>query len=309
MLLAETSSAQDPRIGDSLLQRGAVERAEAEYYAAAAARPRDPAARFALGQYLAARGALRIGATLIDEAVQFGYDRAAANAALGRIYLSLGAYDNALRLPGYVFAPGQRAWLTWLNDHPERASTPDSVVLIAFQRQATGSGGSLGDVSIQVDGSRLVARVSAQSGCTVRIADTSTVARSLHVFPPAAIDSTRRVFAAADSLSLNRLLVTNLAMTAERLGPGMAAVVCMELLARYAPTFDPRAGTVALHVAGSTPLPPHASMAMPLLDRGGEYQVLFNGEWTSLASPTVMRYLRDRRWTFDLRRRQVTIDP
>jgi hypothetical protein len=50
-------------------------------------------------------------------------------------------------------------------------------------------------------------------------------------------------------------------------------------------------------------------MAMPLLDRGGEYQVLFNGEWTSLASPMVMRYLRDRRWTFDLRRRQVTIDP
>ena len=73
---AAVAKAQDVRIADSLLRRGLVDRAETEYYAAARARPRDPDARFALGRYLLDRGAFRIGATLIDESMQFGYDRA-----------------------------------------------------------------------------------------------------------------------------------------------------------------------------------------------------------------------------------------
>jgi Flp pilus assembly protein TadD len=65
------SGAQASRTADSLLNAGAVARAESLYYAAIRARPRDPMARWALGRYLAERGALRVAATLLEEADQF----------------------------------------------------------------------------------------------------------------------------------------------------------------------------------------------------------------------------------------------
>ena len=49
---------------DSLLRQGRVFAAESLYYYAVKKTPRDPAARLALGRYLAARGALKIGASV-----------------------------------------------------------------------------------------------------------------------------------------------------------------------------------------------------------------------------------------------------
>src|SRR5262245_9768278 len=61
----------------SLLANGEVARAESLYYVAARRSTGDPAARLALGRYLIARGAFRIGSTLLDEAIAFGGDTAA----------------------------------------------------------------------------------------------------------------------------------------------------------------------------------------------------------------------------------------
>ena len=78
---------------------GALQRAESLYYAAARAHPRDPAARWALGRYLVARGAPRVGMTLFEEAIQFGGDASKIGADLAPVYLSLGEYQklSALR--------------------------------------------------------------------------------------------------------------------------------------------------------------------------------------------------------------------
>ena len=59
---------------DSLLRQGRVFAAEELYYTAVRKAPRDPVARLALGRYLAARGALRPGAVLMEEARFFGGD-------------------------------------------------------------------------------------------------------------------------------------------------------------------------------------------------------------------------------------------
>src|SRR5437870_2911921 len=68
--------------GDSLLAAGRLVSAESAYYATARANPRDPIARAALGRFLAARGATRVGAVLLEEARQFGGDSAAIARAL-----------------------------------------------------------------------------------------------------------------------------------------------------------------------------------------------------------------------------------
>ena len=84
---------------DSLLAAGRVSAAESLYYAASSASPRDPAARAALGRYLAARGALRIGAVLLEEARVFGGDTASLARALVPVYGALGDYRALAALP------------------------------------------------------------------------------------------------------------------------------------------------------------------------------------------------------------------
>src|SRR5689334_11951037 len=106
---APTLGAQDPRIADSLLFRGTLDRAASEYYAAVRARPRDPNARFALGRYLLARGATRPGMTLVEEAVQFGLAKRIAAGPLATAYMELGEYQALARLPMSPLTASEKA--------------------------------------------------------------------------------------------------------------------------------------------------------------------------------------------------------
>ncbi|TMG81156.1 MAG: hypothetical protein E6H78_17360, partial [Betaproteobacteria bacterium] len=78
--------------GDSLLASGRLAAAESVYYAAVRANPRDPIARTALGKFLAARGATRVGAVLLEEARFFGGDSLALARALVPLYQRLGDF-------------------------------------------------------------------------------------------------------------------------------------------------------------------------------------------------------------------------
>jgi tetratricopeptide (TPR) repeat protein len=298
--------AQGVRTADSLLRQGILQRAEAEYYAAARRRPRDPEARFALGKYLLDRGAFRIGTTLIDEAMQFGYDKAAGSAVLARAYINLGEYEAANRLPVPTLAPDEQAQVRWLAAHPSRLVSTDSSVLVAFTRSAFE--GYLGGVRLRINGTSVVAMISPRSSCTLIVPDTSAVARSLHRFP-ATGRAGDRSFAAADSLALGHVSITNVPVAVERMRDPAQAVLCFGLLARWAPTFDPRANLMTVHLAGIGPEPSRTSVVAPILDIAGEYSVLRSGMWNSISASGVAAMLRDRRWTFDPRRRQITIEP
>jgi hypothetical protein len=74
-----TAAAQRPELpppsrADELLAVGRLALAEKELYAAAAAEPREPAHRGALGRYLASRGRFIIAQVLFQEALRFGAD-------------------------------------------------------------------------------------------------------------------------------------------------------------------------------------------------------------------------------------------
>src|ERR1051325_8633618 len=73
---AMPAAAQRANGADSLLAAGNLVGAESSYYASVRVRPRDPQARRQLGRFLAERGALRVGAVLLEEARQFGADPA-----------------------------------------------------------------------------------------------------------------------------------------------------------------------------------------------------------------------------------------
>ena len=86
---------------DSLLRRGRVFAAETLYYYAVRQTPRDPGARLALGRYLAARGALRIGAVLMEEARFFGGDPKTVGTYLAPVDARLGDYKALSTLPAH----------------------------------------------------------------------------------------------------------------------------------------------------------------------------------------------------------------
>jgi hypothetical protein len=301
---AASLSAQSVRVADSLLRAGDFRGAENMYYAASRVRPRDPDARYALGKYLLDRGAFRIGATLIDEAMQFGYDRRAGSAVLARAYMNLGEYEAIDRLPVATLSSDEQAQVRWLAARPSRLSLPDSSVLVAFNR--TGASGYIGAVRLRVNGQPIVALVSTRSTCGLRVSDTLSVARSLHRFGAAGRGG-YGLLAAADSLGVGRLSISNVPVVIERMS--VPAVICFGMLARYAPSFDPRGNLMTLHMAGVAPPPSSRAMVAPIMDVGGEYTVLHGGKWTPIVLPEVAALLRDRRWTFDPRRRQVAIEP
>jgi tetratricopeptide (TPR) repeat protein len=298
--------AQDVRTADSLLRQGILQRAEAEYYAASRIHPRDPNARFALGKYLLDRGAFRIGATLIDEAMQFGYDKSAGSAVLARVYMNLGEYAAMERLPASTLASDEAAQLRWLAAHPSHVTATDSSVLVAFMRPSVDQ--YVGAVRLRVNGQPVVASISSRSSCGLRISDTSAVARTLHRFPSAS-PSAERTLGAADSIAFGRMSISNIPVAVERFLDQTQAVVCFGMLARLAPTFDPRANLMTIHLAGVAPPPMSTSVVTPILDIDGQYTILRGGKWIPLASTDAAALVRDRRWTFDPRRRQITIDP
>src|SRR4051812_17295727 len=170
LLLPATSRAQWP-LGvdqaDSLLASGRVASAESVYYATSSARPRDAAARAALGRYLASRGALRIGAVLLEEARLFGGDTASIARSLAPIYGSLGDYRALSVLPASPLTTAEQGRARWLVSHPPVLEFPDSVAKLAYKPATDGSG--LGTLAVEFGERRVDAVIDpAVSGVLLR---------------------------------------------------------------------------------------------------------------------------------------------
>jgi hypothetical protein len=305
---AATAGAQRVnRVADSLVRRGALERAESLYYADARARPRDPQARYALGQFLWGRGAARIGATLLDEAKQFGGPRAQIDSALSRIYFDLGEYAAIAALRSEMSVERRRL-IDWLVTHPTRASAPDSGVLVAFTR--TPLDGYLGAVRLRVNGYPIVAQVWPRAACGLSISDTSAAMAKLRTFSKPVLDTTPAVLAVADSVGFGRMTMTNMPVTAMKLRDGVQATICLGTLMKYAPTFDPKANLMTLHLGGTVPRARASNVGLPFfVSSDGIFSVSQSGALMPLALPQMTAMLRDRRWTIDTRRGLLVLEP
>src|SRR5688572_31092621 len=118
---------------DSLLAEGRLAPAESAYYAGLRVAPRDPTKRAALGRFLAARGGVRAGAVLLEEAQFFGGDSAALARALVPLYLRLRDFRALYDLKPGVISSAERRRATWLVNRPSDARLRDTDVLLSYK--------------------------------------------------------------------------------------------------------------------------------------------------------------------------------
>ena len=293
---------------DALLRAGRVDAAEALYYREVRRRPRDPAARLALGRYLASRGATKIGTVLIEEARFFGANPVLAAIHLAPLYVRLGDYKALTLLPATPLSLGERARAQWLAKNPPAVAGPDSVTL-AMTAPESDSTSVIGTVEITVDGRSIVAEIDP----TVRglVLDTATArTASARVFeaPPTAVQAGVPVLAAVLAKArLGPVTFTNLPVDLEPLGSATRARIGLDLLGRFAPTFHPHDGRIVLRRSGKlSRLVP--GERLPLLLDAHDAWVVWAGRRESLGAEPVSRRLRGARWTLDSRRGAIVLE-
>ncbi|HWJ22854.1 MAG TPA: hypothetical protein VNS52_10930 [Gemmatimonadaceae bacterium] len=300
--------------GDSLLRRGRIFAAESAYYDAARHAPRDPSARLALGRYLAARGALRIGAVLMEEARFFGGDTKAIGTELAPVYARLGDYRSLAALPGTPLTATERARAEWLRDHAPEARGSDSAT-VAYAPDAGGAG-ALGRVTLGLGGEAVEATIDPSvrglvldTAWTHRPDDAKTFGTRQAGGAPATIG-------AALAVKLGEITLTNVPARFAPQGGRASARIGLDVLAALAPTFDERARRITLRRAGRV-APALPGEHLPTL-------TFASGVWlgssasaapaassptsVSLASTRARSQLRDTRWTMDTRRGEIVLE-
>lgn len=301
VLAAPSAGAQSIRLGDSLLAAGALARAESVYYGLARVRPRDPMARWALGRFLLARGATRVGTTLLEESLQFGGDPVLVGRDLGRAYLQIRDFAPLAALA--AASPAQRERARWLTTHEPRVVSPDSIVTVPTSRGEDST--ALLEVPIRVNGVALVAAVVADTR-GIMVSRAAVGARHPRFFA-AGVDTTSDgdVLAVADSVGIGRLAMLNVPVTVGRLPGRSQAVIGLAELGRFAPTVE-QAGRVVLRVDGSLHAAPEGER-YSTLDQASGFSVLRNSAWTQTPAE-VMRLLRGKTWTFDAKHGTLIVE-
>jgi hypothetical protein len=287
---------------DSLLHRGLIERAESVYYADARNRPRDPVARYSLGSYLIERGARRIGMTLIEEAQQFGFDKGGAGRTLAPLYLDLGEYAKLSALPSSPLSTAEKERARYLEEHPTRTIAVDSIVTGSFA-PSSASGASLGTVAMRVNGHPVNATI-VNGASALTISDNGSLASSNAVHRFGGANGSAAV---ADSVAISRITTTNVPIVVAELPAGTEARVGLAFLARYAPTFDPRAHLITLRASGSIPANSVRGNDFSTLVVNDRYSVLKAGGWSSVDDPAIMSLFSNRRWTLDAKHGVITL--
>jgi hypothetical protein len=280
---------------DSLLAEGRLSAAESVYYAASRQRPRDPQVRAALGRFLAARGGVRAGAVLVEEAQFFGGDSAALARVLVPLYERLADYRALFELQPNVLTPAERRRARWLASRKLEARLRDTVVLMSYRPMGDGSG--IGTVTLRIGRAELPAVVDPRvSGLVLP----STMTRDVRTFGTEG----RRTLAVADSVRIGTVMFTNVPAT---LGtPDEPVRVGFDLIAPYFPSFDPVRGMLTLRRVGRRGSVPAGSRVPALYDDDG-MRLLIGGKWQSSAAAMPAMLLATRRWMWDNRLSDVIL--
>jgi hypothetical protein len=219
------------------------------------------------------------------------------------LYLSLGDYHALSALPSSPLTAGERARVTWLEAHPTRVVAPDSVLIAVLKPSADSS--YLGRVPIRVNGRVVDAFVDVASRGII-LSDSLAGASKTRMFAEKEQRGRRTIAAAADSIGIGRLFMTNVPVTVAPIT--VPAIVGLDALARFAPTFDPRAGRLTIRASGSVEQMPPSATALSTLVKPADWLVLQANGWISMRDPSVATLLRERRWTLDAKRGQIVLE-
>lgn len=282
---------------DSLLSEGRLMDAEAVYYASARARPKDPVIRAALGRYLAARGGVRAGAVLLEEAQFFGGDSAALARALVPLYVRLADYRALSELKPNVLTPAERRRALWLSTRPTEARLRDSVVLLTYR--PLGDGDGFGTVILRIGRAELPAVIDpALSGLVLP----STVRRDIRAFGT----EDQRTLAVVDTMRIGGTTFTNVpAMIGS---PDEPVRIGFDVLAPYYPGFDPAKRIMTLRRVERRSPSPVGARVPALYDENG-IRLLIGGRWQPTTASMPAMLLATRKWTWDNRLGDVVLSP
>jgi len=293
-------------LADSLLATGHVASAESLYYATSSARPRDAAARAALGRYLASRGALRIGAVLLEEARLFGGDTVRIARALAPIYSSLGDYRSLATLPASPLSPAEAKRVRWLVSHAPVLEFPDSVATLPYRVLSDGSG--IGVVSLGIGERRVDALIDPRaSGVVVR----GRAARRRDGLRTFGEDSSG-VVAVVPELHIGDVTLSNvparLVVDSAR-GTSRSrqlTIIGVDVLQRLAPTFEPTTQMITLRRSGQIAAGVTGTRTPMLLDEQG-FRILVDDHWVRAGSGATAQLLSTRPWTLDAKRGTIVL--
>ena len=304
LLAAPPLQAQNEAIvarADTLLIAGRVFAAESLYYIAVRRGPRDPVARLALGRYLAQRGALKVGAVLMEEARFFGGDPTRVAVELAPVYQRLGEYNHLAALPASAVPFGERMRAEYLRDNPPSIAGPDS----ASVDYVVNDSQLLGRVQLLIGADTVMATIDARTEGLVL--DTSWAKRKELRRFGSRNTNIRDVNAVTPSMALGPFTFTNVP-TRFAPQPGVArATIGLDLVGQLAPSFDPRTGKMLLRASGRVPTTFPGLRIATITNDHGVYVV--KGETIfPLGHPDVQRYFRSSRWTLNPKRGEVFVD-
>ena len=286
---------------DSMLSWGQVFSAESLYYRAASMEPRNPAARLALGRYLAARGVLRVGAVLMEEALYFGGNADTVARHLAPVYAALGDWRTLATLRGATLSFGERARAEWLMRHAPDVEGPDS----AFVPYSP-SDSIIGYVTIIVGADTLDATIDPRVQGLVL--DSAFRRRtSVRRFQSKSENDWRKASWIANSVIIGQMRLENVPIRLEPTGHSSFARIGLDELGRHAPTFDPVAGRLLLRRTGRVRRSARATEAVdpiPMISMRGTIWLIQDNQIIPIDGPGA-RSLMHSRWTLNPRQGQV----
>ena len=287
---------------DSLLRRGRVFAAETLYYYAVRKAPRDPVARLALGRYLAARGALRIGAVLMEEARFFGGDPKTVGTYLAPVYARLGDYKALSALPGSPLPYAQRARAEWLGENGQAIAGPDSAVVAL----TAGDSGSFGAIALVIGGDTVQASIDPR--VQGMLLDTAWLRRKTVKRFAATFDNDwRNVGGVALSVDVGPFTLSNVATGFAPTGDLHRARVGLDFIAQLAPTLDPAAKTILLRKSGRIANTAPGERIPTLTYPGGLWLVARDGVWP-LGGTNATTTIGTRPFTLNAKRGELIIE-
>jgi hypothetical protein len=289
-----------PSPAEVALSTGNLDDTERALYTAARRAPRDAAARGALGAWLASRGALRIGAVLLEEARLFGGEPTVIAARLEHVYSWLHDWHSLAALPGSSFSPAEKKRAQMLADLGTDTQGADTVQVTFAPLEV----GGLGRVPMLIGRDTLWGEVDPQVEGLVL----PGLGRGAGLIDVMGEDRRGQV-AIVRELSLGTLTLRNVpARVDPSLGTGRARLG-FDVFASLAPTVDARARVVTLRRAGKVGEPESATALPMLLGFPGVRLAVRRGEpLAPIASPAGRMALRGHPWTVDVRRGTIWVD-
>ena len=290
-LFAVPLASQTPRgvvlsSAEVAISQGRLDDAENALFAASSRSTHEPSARGALGWYLASRGRFRIGATLLEEARQFGGDPSSIDPRLAQIYAWLGDWAAIAALPSPAGSI-EHDLARWMATHAPAVTGPDSVTVTLEPNEAAGLGRialTIGRATVQADIDPTI------SGLVLPLTpDVAAESELIGMRDSSTLGAVRTV-------GIGALKLTNVRAF---FGKSNRAAIGLDVLASLTPTFDAAGKTLTLRLKSVAQKGEQIPilLAFPgvrIVPRMGQPPVM-------LESAAGRAAVRGSRWTFDIK--------